>query len=176
MPRAPKAAGTGNGQYASSPCVKCHAARHVSVRGHSRQRSFGSCWLQQITAEETRADARAQGQGWRSRVQMQKVRRNLRVERYTLRSDHKSSHCLRLLTMSKPLLLAVQNHFSQRVWLVELTTLDVYKMCGQSRNLSDETSVMWVEHSLANMNIIGPDRQTTVGSRQSENATSLSPS
>jgi hypothetical protein len=77
--------------------------------------------------------------------------------------------------MSKPRLLAVQNHFSQRVWLGELTTLHAYEMCDHSRDFSDETSVMWVEHSLANMSITEPGRHTTVGSRQSENATSLPP-
>jgi hypothetical protein len=69
--------------------------------------------------------------------------------------------------MSKPRLLTVQNYFSQRVWLGELITLDVYKTCDLSRNFFDETLVMWVEHSLANMNIIGPDRHTTVRNRGS---------
>lgn len=161
VPRTPKAAGAGNGQCASSPCVKCHAARRVSIRGHSRQRSFGSCWLQLITAEERRADAGAQGQGGEAGPDADGQAESQGQEIYS-RSDNKSSHCLRLLTMSKPRVLAVQNYFFQRISLGKLTTLDVYKMSGQSRNFFDETSVMWVEHSLAN--IIGPDRQTTVES------------
>jgi hypothetical protein len=140
--------------------------------------------------EERRADAGAQGQGQgreagsrcsrsgpRHRISgsrdIYQVRPKIRLQMLAARKTSlcqlllPRSHCLKLLTMSKPRLLAVQNHFSQRIWLGELITLDVYKTCDHSRNFFDETLVMWVEHFLANMNITGPDRHTTVRNRGS---------